>query len=135
VEVVTVEPVPYSIVATLEIAAGPCPCVVQDAAEAALAAYCDARHLVGRPVALSGIYEALHQPGVERVLLTSPAADLTPTATQTLYCAAATITTFLQDLPPAALDTVPGVGYLDAVACRNAWLRAVEEAAKELPHD
>jgi hypothetical protein len=49
-------------------------------------------------------------------------------------CAAAAIAAFLQDLPPAALDTVPGVGYLDAVACRNAWLRAVEQAAKEADH-
>lgn len=37
---------------------------------------------------------------------------------------------FLRALPDDALDAVPNVGYLDAVACRNAWARAVAEAAR-----
>jgi hypothetical protein len=43
--------------------------------------------------------------------------------------AAAAIAAFLEALPNEMLDTVPDVGYMDAVACRNAWLAAVRRAA------
>lgn len=42
---------------------------------------------------------------------------------------AAAIAAFLEALPNEMLDTVPDVGYMDAVACRNAWLAAVRRAA------
>lgn len=44
--------------------------------------------------------------------------------------AAAAVAAFLRALPDAALDTVPGVGYMDACACRNTWAAAVERAAR-----
>ncbi len=43
--------------------------------------------------------------------------------------ASAAIAAFLEAIPVEMLDTVPDVGYMDAVACRNAWLAAVRRAA------
>lgn len=42
--------------------------------------------------------------------------------------AAAIIAAFFENLGPAALDSVPDVGFMDATACRNAWLKMVKEA-------
>ncbi len=46
-----------------------------------------------------------------------------------MHATAAAIAAFLEALPNEMLDTVPDVGYMDAVACRNAWLAAVRRAA------
>ncbi len=43
--------------------------------------------------------------------------------------AAAAIAAFLEAMPVEMLDTVPDVGYMNAVACRIAWLAAVRRAA------
>ena len=41
---------------------------------------------------LSGLYAALHQPGVQRVVLTSPSAALTIGSAQASWCTAITLT-------------------------------------------
>ena len=68
--------VTYSIAAELVMLPGPDAAVVQAAAASAAQAYASAQHVLRRDVTLSGIYAALHQPGVQRVELTSPAATL-----------------------------------------------------------
>jgi len=55
---------------------------------AAVQAYVNARHALGQTVSLSGIYAALHQPGVVRATLVAPAADLAVDATAVGYCSA-----------------------------------------------
>ena len=76
---VTVQPavlVDYSIIATLYFEPGPYTEVAMDAARDAASAYAEERHRLGLDVSLSGVYRALHQPGVRRVELASPTADL-----------------------------------------------------------
>lgn len=82
----------YDVVAELEIPEGPDASVVVAAAEAALAEYVAASHALGRIVSLSGLMAALHQPGVTRATVTSPAADIEPAATAAAWCNSITVT-------------------------------------------
>lgn len=82
----------YSITASLYFYAGPDPSVVLAAATTALADYIASVRKIGRDITRSGIYAALHQPGVQRVSLTAPAADITIDETHAGYCTATTIT-------------------------------------------
>ena len=58
---------------------------------AAVQAYVDARHALGAIVSLSGLYAALHRPGVLSASLAEPLADVSPAKTQAAYCASVTI--------------------------------------------
>lgn len=80
--------VPFSITATLIFYAGPDPAVALAAAQSALADYLDSVRKVGHDITRSGIFAALHQPGVQRVQLTSPAADVIIDALSAGYCSA-----------------------------------------------
>lgn len=82
----------YSITAELVMLPGPDSSVVHDAAMAAIEAYAAEQHALRRDVTLSGIYAALHQPGVQRVNLTAPAANLTIGDGEASYCTAITLT-------------------------------------------
>lgn len=82
----------YAITAQLKLYPGPDATVVLDAANAAVVAYADANHRLGRDVTLSGLYAALHQEGVQNVLLTSPAADIVVERNQASHCTGITIT-------------------------------------------
>ena len=62
--------------ATLTLYPGPAAQPVIDQAQDALLAYAHATHRLGYDVSLSGIFAALHQPGVQRVTVTTPAADI-----------------------------------------------------------
>ena len=62
------------------------------AAQAAATAYASAQHRIGRDVTLSGLFAALHQPGVQRVVLAAPAATLTIGSAQASWCTAITLT-------------------------------------------
>ena len=86
VTVQSVQVVPYAVAATLYVGDGPDPAVVVDNARAALDVYVKDVSLVGEKVPLSGIYAALHQPGVRRVLLESPVSDVEIADTQAGYC-------------------------------------------------
>lgn len=89
---VTVQPaeiVPYEITATLTLYEGPDPDIVLDAARAATAQYIVNHHRLGYDITLSGLYAALHQPGVQRVDLLAPAADIVVAPHQAAHCGAA----------------------------------------------
>lgn len=78
--------VPFTVAASLTFYPGPDSGVVREAAEAAVTSYTEAQHRLGRDVTLSGIYAALHQPGVQKVTLTAPVADLTVSDAQAAFC-------------------------------------------------
>jgi phage-related baseplate assembly protein len=82
----------YSVVASLVLFDGPDANVVIQGALAAMEAYATASHRLGRDVTLSGIYAALHQPGVQRVALSSPVADIVTAWNQAAYCLGITLT-------------------------------------------
>ncbi len=84
---------PYVVTAALTMLPGPDPEVARASAEAAVRAYVADAHRLGRAVRLSGLYRALHIPGiVESVTLTSPAADILCPVTHAPWCSAVTVT-------------------------------------------
>lgn len=82
----------FTINASIYVYPGPDSAVVLAAANAALDAYLESVHRIGKDVSRSGIFAALHRPGVQRVVLTSPSADVTISATQAAWCTARTVT-------------------------------------------
>ena len=90
----------YTIVAELLFYAGPDRAVVLEAARAAAQNYADLHHRLGHDITLSGIYAALHQPGVQNVALSIPTADIvvavgtgsSDTPAEAAYCTAITLT-------------------------------------------
>ena len=66
----------WHIAATLTCYPGPDRAVILAAAQAAAQTYAADQHRLGRDVTLSGIYAALHRPGVQRVALVNPTADI-----------------------------------------------------------
>lgn len=83
--------VPYQVEASLHFYAGPDRAVIMATAQAAIEAYTESQHRLGLDVTLSGIYAALHQPGVQRVELTAPAASLVIDRQSAAYCTAITL--------------------------------------------
>ena len=84
-DVVTVragEELAYDVAADLSILTGPAVADVIAAATAAVTAYATEQSRLGTRVSRSGIIAALHVPGVWKVALTEPAADLAPTFLQ-----------------------------------------------------
>lgn len=82
----------YAIEAELTLYPGPDAEVVRLSAEAAATAYAEAQHRLGYDVTLSGIYAALHQPGVQNVALVSPVADIVMGAGEAAWCTGVTVT-------------------------------------------
>ncbi len=78
--------VPYEVWATLHVYPGPAAQPLLDAAAAALQAYIAQTQKLGYDVTRSGLFAALHQPGVQRVDLHAPAADLVIAPHQAAYC-------------------------------------------------
>ncbi|MCX4027841.1 baseplate assembly protein [Spartinivicinus marinus] len=66
----------YSIDAKLHVQQGPSSKAIIDTATTALNEYVEQCYKLGKTVALSGIYDALHMGGVTRVELLSPTADI-----------------------------------------------------------
>ena len=85
--------VPFSINAELTMYPGPDPEVVRQAAEAAVTAYVESVRRIGYDVTLSGLYAALHQPGVQNVAIASPAASVVTQNGEAAHCTGITITT------------------------------------------
>ncbi|VVS90707.1 baseplate assembly protein [Desulfoluna spongiiphila] len=79
---------PYTVHATLAFYDGPDTQVAAEAARDAITEYARIHHRLGDGITLSGIYAALHQPGVRKVTLTSPTADISTLAHQATYCTA-----------------------------------------------
>ena len=92
VSVVSATIVNYQITASLTVYPGVGQSEVLAASIAAANAYKDAQHKLGRDITLSGVYAALHQPGVQKVTLTSPSADVVNAWNQAPYCTAVNVT-------------------------------------------
>jgi phage-related baseplate assembly protein len=82
----------YTVRAALTIPSGPEATVVRAAAQTALQTYLAARQKIGGQVPHSGIVAALHQSGVERVVVTEPSGDVLATDPQTPRCTQIDIT-------------------------------------------
>lgn len=85
---ISAEIISYTIRAILHILPGPEAAVVRENALAAANTYTQEQHRIGAQVTLSGVYAALHQPGVQRVELLNPTATLSTTRKQAPYCEA-----------------------------------------------
>lgn len=92
VTVEAAEVVPYAVTAELVLYPGPDAAVVEAEARKALAEYVTAVARIGYDVAVSGIYQALHRVGVQRVNLTAPAANIAIADGQASYCTGVTLT-------------------------------------------
>lgn len=86
------EVVDYAIGATIKFFNGPDMAVVMQAAREAVEAYVERQHRMGLDVTRSGIFAALHQPGVQNVLLASPIADVVINWDQVSHCTSIILT-------------------------------------------
>lgn len=91
VEVAAAQITNYSITATLTFYSGPDMALVRDAAEAAVRKYVEEHHRLGHDITRSGLFAALHQPGVQKVTLTAPAADVVIADSHAAYCNAVSV--------------------------------------------
>jgi phage-related baseplate assembly protein len=82
----------YAVAADMYLMDGPDSDVVLAAAQDAMQTYADRSQRLGRNVTLSGIYAALHQTGVQRVVLTSPMADVVTQWNEAAHCSSITLT-------------------------------------------
>jgi phage-related baseplate assembly protein len=85
VSVQSSEIINYSVEAVITVYSGPSSAVVETEAIAALDKFLDNRHSIGKLVALSGIYDALHVDGVKKVQLITPTEDVITTDEQAAY--------------------------------------------------
>ena len=76
----------FNVHAKVSVFAGPSVSITQDEFTANLQRYLGKQHHIGSMVALSGIFDALHTEGVQKVKLLSPTADITTTKEQAAYC-------------------------------------------------
>lgn len=76
VAVNSAEIIEYRVSATIVLFDGPDSDVVLASADQALLDYVSERHTLGHDIAVSGIYAALHQTGVQRVVLNEPVSDV-----------------------------------------------------------
>ena len=83
----------YEVTAVLQVEDGPDDSVILADALAQLSEYTSKMHALGRSPTLSGIYQALHRPGVSNVVLTSPANNLSVSTGQAAYCNLVNVTT------------------------------------------
>ncbi len=83
----------YEVTAVLQVEDGPDDSVILADALAQLSEYTSKMHALGRSPTLSGIYQALHRPGVSNVVLTSPANNLAVSTGQAAYCNLVNVTT------------------------------------------
>lgn len=77
---------PFAVSATLVVRDGPDGDVVAAEAERRAREYVDERHALGEQVVVGALEARLYAPGVERVILHSPAADIGGDASQAPYC-------------------------------------------------
>lgn len=86
VTVLSANIVEYTIEAVLTLFPGPDSSVVLQSAIDAVTTYAETQRRIGYDVPLSGLYRALHQPGVQNVTLISPAASLVLGDGQASFC-------------------------------------------------
>lgn len=92
VVVASADIVDYQISAELTFYDGPDAEVVRAASEAAVRAYVESVRRIGYDVTLSGLYAALHQPGVQSVNLITPPANIAISDQQAAFCTAVSVT-------------------------------------------
>ncbi len=76
----------YSIQAVITVYSGPSSAIVENEARTALQSFINERHALGKVVAISGIYDALHVNGVKKVKLINPAQDIVTSHEEAAYC-------------------------------------------------
>ncbi|BDD79932.1 hypothetical protein [Burkholderia phage FLC10] len=76
----------YSVRATLVFFAGPDRSVALAEANKRVREYADEMHKLGMAITLDGVYAAARAPGVQKVYLTEPAADIEATKQEATYC-------------------------------------------------
>lgn len=86
VTVLSANIVEYTIEAVLTLFPGPDSSVVLQSAIDAVTTYAETQRRIGYDVTLSGLYRALHQPGVQNVTLISPSASLVLGDGQASFC-------------------------------------------------
>ncbi|WDE04689.1 baseplate J/gp47 family protein [Thalassomonas viridans] len=77
---------PYQVAAELLFHSGPDKTLVAGQAREALTRYLDEEQTLGNEITQSGIFAALHQTGVKKVILQSPATDIAVAADEAAYC-------------------------------------------------
>lgn len=82
----------YTVEATLYFYSGPGNEEVLENAQATIEKYTQESHRLGIDITLSGIYAALHQPGVQRVELISPTANISVEKTEAAFCTTIALT-------------------------------------------
>lgn len=80
------EIVSYQVEAVLTLYDGPDASAVLAAARSALDRFVEAQNHFGHDITLSGLYAALHQPGVQKVTITSPVSDIVIAPAQAAWC-------------------------------------------------
>lgn len=86
VTVLSANIVEYTIEAVLTLFPGPDSSLVLQSAIDAVTTYAETQRRIGYDVPMSGLYRALHQPGVQNVTLTSPDASLVLGDGQASFC-------------------------------------------------
>lgn len=76
----------YDVQAIITVYSGPSSAIVESEARDALQKFINERHAIGKVVAISGIYDALHVNGVKKVELKNPPQDIVTTYEQAAYC-------------------------------------------------
>ncbi len=76
----------YQVEATIYLQQGPDASVIRQQAIAAAQKYADEQHRLGADITRSGLYRALHQPGVDNVELHQPDGNISVSPTQAAYC-------------------------------------------------
>lgn len=100
-DLVTVEAaeiVPFSVEATLNVYPGPASAPILAAAQAAVSSYVTEHAKLGHDITLSGLYACLHQPGVQRVVLSNPATDVVIGERQAGHCTSILVTSGVIDV-------------------------------------
>lgn len=98
VEVEGAEIIAYQVSAELTFYSGPDKALVKAAAEAAAQQYVEEHHRLGHDITRSGLFAALHRPGVQNVQLTQPATDVPINSAQAAYCTAITVSGEVSDV-------------------------------------
>lgn len=98
VEVQPAQILTYSLEARLTLLPGPDQAVVVAAAQAAIEARVAELHAMGRDITLSALTGPLDQPGVQEVVLVSPAARIEVDDHQAAYCTGITLTVVGRDV-------------------------------------
>ena len=92
VTVLSASIISYTVTAELVVYPGPDATAVMEAAQTALEEYTASMLRIGYDINLSGIYQALHRPGVAKVNLAEPLANIEVGPGQAAYCFGITLT-------------------------------------------